>query len=234
MCQKLLAITLTLSIAILDSILFIFYAGVPALEAGHHQLRDIGMPKYPISGVIIADHRGRQTDGAAFVRTGHPAPSDALSRVSTAFESMFDEVILVTADPAAVLDREGLIVADHYAPAGLLSGIHAGLFAARHSRVLVTAPDLPMVTPAIIDLLLREAAPQDDALLPSGESGLQPLPAVYAKTCLKILSRQLACGRPSVRRCLHQFRVRTVAESDLRKCDPQWHPVFRLTADESE
>jgi molybdenum cofactor guanylyltransferase len=218
----------------LDSGRLISYAGIPALKAGNHQLRDIGMPKFPISGVILADHRGLQSDGAAFVRGGHPVSSDGLSRVWAAFEPLLDEVILVAADPVALLGRAGLIVADHHAPSGLLSGIHAGLFAARRSHVLVTAPYLPMLTPALIDLLLGGVSPRGDAVLPAGESGLQPLPAVYAKTCLKTLSWQLAHDHHSVSGWLRQIRVLTVAESELRKCDPQWHPIFRFPEDPSE
>jgi|GEM_PF-1155024 len=190
------------------------------------------MPKYPFSGVIIADQRSLHTNGTAPAR-GDGAPGFPAAAIVEKFEALFEEVILVAADPAAMLDRDGLIVSDHHAPAGLLSGIHAGLFAARHFQVIVTACTLPEVPAVLIDLLLGASGPRYDAVLPDSQDGLQPLPAVYAKSALKTLSRQLAHSRPSVRAWLRHLRVQTLAGSALKACEPLWEPCFRIAAGEA-
>lgn len=189
------------------------------------------MPRHSFSAVLIADHRNLNTDGAALADRGSAeVPAGGLQQVSAGFAALFEEVVLVAADPGSLLDHDGLIVGDHRSSAGILSGIQAGLFAAAHTHVLVTSSSLPALRPALIDLLVGAVAPRYDAVLPAGEPGLQPLPAVYAKSCLKTLARQLSHDRPSVHRWLRQLRLRTVAEDALRKCDPQWVPNFRIAA----
>jgi len=186
------------------------------------------MARYPISGVLIADARCLAAEGTASPgRDAGGSDPVALERLIAAVAPLLDEILLVTADPAAALAQDTLIVRDHFAPHGLLSAIHAGLFAARHEHALVAGCGLALPSRPVIELLLEAVAPRWDGVLFACDQGVQPLPAVYAKRCVKLLARQLTEGRSDVDSFLRQIHRHTIEESVVRQCDPAWTPVFK-------
>jgi molybdopterin-guanine dinucleotide biosynthesis protein A len=128
----------------------------------------------------------------------------------------FDDIIVVAADPAAFLEVDALIVSDHYTPAGLWSGVHAGLFAARHPFAFVTACGLPLPAADAIERLTAAASPRCDAVIPEGAPDALPLPGVYGKTCLKPLAQQLAGGDSDGMGWLRRIRIHTPAGATVR------------------
>lgn len=180
------------------------------------------MVRYPISGIIIADNRCLAAAGEA----GGFAPA-SLDRLVAGVAPLLDEVLLVAADPSSLLAQDALIVRDHFDPPGLLSAIHAGLFAARHDHALVTGCGLPLPSRPLIEQLLNAIEPRWDGVLLACSQGMQPLPAIYAKRCVKLLARQLAEGRSAVDGFLRQLHRHTIEESVVRQCDPAWMPVFK-------
>ncbi|MFZ1982961.1 MAG: NTP transferase domain-containing protein [Desulfatitalea sp.] len=182
------------------------------------------MVKYPISGVLIADARCLAAEGTAAPDGSDPV---ALERLIAIVAPLLDEILLVTTDPAAVLAQDALIVRDHFDPPGILSAIHAGLFAARHGHALVAGCGLAWPSRPVIELLLEAVEPRWDGVLLACSQGVQPLPAVYAKRCVKLLARQLAEGRSEVDGFLRQIHRHTIEERVVRQCDPGWTPVFK-------
>jgi molybdopterin-guanine dinucleotide biosynthesis protein A len=180
------------------------------------------MVRYPISGIIIADNRCLAAAGEA----GGFAPA-SLDRLVAGVAPLLDEVLLVAADPSSLLAQDALIVRDHFDPPGLLSAIHAGLFAARHDHALVAGCGLPLPSRPLIEQLLNAIEPRWDGVLLACSQGMQPLPAIYAKRCVKLLARQLAEGRSAVDGFLRQLHRHTIEESVVRQCDPAWMPVFK-------
>lgn len=138
-----------------------------------------------------------------------------------------DDLILVTADPLALLAWEPLIVRDHFDPPGVLSAIHAGLFAARHEHLFVTDGAMPTIAPALLDWLLHAVDPRRDALILETALGAQPLPAIYHKRSLNPLSKQLAKSDDDARRFLRHLRVQTIEEKQWRARDPAWTPFVQ-------
>jgi molybdopterin-guanine dinucleotide biosynthesis protein A len=156
---------------------------------------------FPLSGVIIADAgRIHITDDAG---TG-------LSDILAALSPLCDDIVIVAADPSAFLVFDALIVTDHYSPAGLWSGVHAGLFAARHPHAFITACGLPVANPALVDMFVGAAGPRYDAVLPDSAQTPLPLPGIYGKTCLKPLGSQLAEGDSTGNGWLRRIRICTL------------------------
>ena len=137
--------------------------------------------------------------------------------------SLFDELILVAADPFELLTWDALIVSDHFTPPGLLSGIQAGLFAARHSHIYAAAAGTGSVAPAVVDLFGKALEPRWDAVLAESERGVLPLPGIYGKRALKPLTRQLECGDLRFDRFLPQIRTRKLAAQAIHAADPGWN-----------
>jgi len=107
-------------------------------------------------------------------------------------------------------------VPDVYPHRGPLSGVHAGLEAARNSRVLVLAVDTPLLpSRALWDLLRLPAA---SSVIWRCGGRLQPLPGVYDAALLPLCRELLQGGGASLRALLEKTRP---VEVEYR-----WDPVW--------
>ena len=88
----------------------------------------------------------------------------------------------------------------------VLTGIHALLAAARHPLLFVTACDLPFLNRDLI-LHLSGRTEGADAVLPLTARGLEPLHAIYAKSCLPAIERAAANGVWKATGFLRDLRV---------------------------
>ena len=147
-----------------------------------------------------------------------------LERTLSVLESLFAEVIVVVAEPAAQL--AGLrhrIVTDLVPNCATLGGLYTGLTSAAHTRIFAAACDMPFLNPALIKRM-AELDRNADVVMAQLESGLQPMHAVYSKACLPHLERMLNTGNLKVQD-LNQapgLSVRLVSEHELRGADPQF------------
>ncbi|MBI5552625.1 MAG: NTP transferase domain-containing protein [Desulfobacterales bacterium] len=181
------------------------------------------MEPYPLSAIVIAD--GRQLSAADAAAPAMPDPPQ-LERARAAVAPLATDIVWVAADPSTLLAWDGLIVSDHGQPPDLLSAIHAGLFAARHDQALVLAASQALPSGAVLALLRRSAAPRWDGVFLEAAATAQPLPAIYHKRCLKLLSRQLGEGRRQAGGFMRQLHRHLIAEDLVRQADGQWAPLF--------
>ncbi|MBV8880559.1 MAG: molybdenum cofactor guanylyltransferase [Planctomycetaceae bacterium] len=131
---------------------------------------------------------------------------------------LFPEILLSANDPAPYSPFGLRIVPDLFAERCSLSGIHALLKAATAPRVFVVACDLPFLNPDLIRKLLE--LPGDvDVVVPKSDEGLEPLHAIYARTCLPSIERCAAAGEWKITRFYEGLRVYVlpVAPGDWRR-----------------
>ncbi|BBO70232.1 hypothetical protein DSCA_41620 [Desulfosarcina alkanivorans] len=185
----------------------------------------------PCTGVILAGGLNTRFDGQnkAFIKIGGKRIVDRLLDVYT---RLFEQVVLVTNDPAAYMDVDALIVSDHYAVRSSLNGLHAGLFAASHEYAFFAACDTPFIKGALVQLVLAHIAPKADIFMPSTSAGYEPMFAVYRKTCLPAMAWQLEHDRLKIQGLFRKLRVKTVAEADLREVDPELVSFFNVNTPE--
>lgn len=156
-----------------------------------------------------------------------------LDRITTLLAAEVPRVIVVAA-PAAAVPAVGPaveIVRDSAAGAGPLAALRDGLVravaAATPPRVAVLcACDAPLVSAAVIRLLLDRAVPGVRWVLPVVAGHPQPLVSALAVDALPTIERLLAAGRGSLRDLAADLAasgpraVDHVAEEALRRADP--------------
>lgn len=142
------------------------------------------------------------------------------------------EVVVVADEHERLGQLAARMVPDVYPGRGVLGGIYSGLVAARHQHVLVVGCDMPFLSPRLLSYLL--ALPRDyDLLLPRHGAGLlEPLHAVYSRTCREVIQRQLLARRYSAIGYLDEVRVRYVEEAELRQVDPELRSFFNVNTAE--
>ncbi len=158
-----------------------------------------------LSAAILAGGRG--------VRMGGPKPTlevggrRLIDRAVEVCQEVFERVVVVRGDPRRP-PIPGLGVPqlpDAWPGYGALGGVHAALRACNVDGVLILASDMPSMEAGF----LRELVDQDDGadvLVPRSRSGLQPLAAVYRRSCLPVVEaslrediRQIIAFYPKVR-----------------------------------
>ena len=171
------------------------------------------------SGVILAGGMSKRLNGRdkAMIEINGKR---ILDRILAVYSEIFSEIILVTNTPQAYLDWNMLIVTDLFPVRSSLTGIHAGLFYASRPFVFVSACDAPFLKQELVRLLISRARPGVDAVMPETAKGLEPLCAVYSKSCLNTVEAHIRQEKLKIQRVFHQSRITKIPEAGLRKTDP--------------
>lgn len=187
-----------------------------------------------ISVIVLAGGQGRRLGARkhSFKIGGLSLLEIAVDRVSLVSE----DVIVVAAPPdsSSIRIRGARVVSDVVPGRGPLSGLHAGLRAAKFDRALLVACDMPFLSVALLRHL-TEMASDMDAVVPKIAGDLEPLLAVYSRTCLPIVEGLLSREGASMRDLLEGVRVHLVPEEEMRRFDPEGRSWFNLnTPDDAD
>ena len=154
-----------------------------------------------------------------------------LQRVVTQLSSFSDEIIIVTAKgkslPQFADNPSFRIVADAYPGRGALVGLASGLAASKARYNLAVACDMPFLNPALLRYMLGLMA-GFDLVLPRLNDMVEPLHAVYAKSCLAPLERLLGEGHMRFNALFGLVRVRCVEAEEIDRFDPRRLSFFNV------
>lgn len=101
--------------------------------------------------------------------------------------------------------------------AGPLPALRHGLAATGAPVAVALACDLPFLTRALLERLVREAA-RFDAVVPRAGGELQVLAAAYTRACLPVIEAACAAGERAVHAILPRLRTRILEEPELLDC----------------
>ncbi len=183
------------------------------------------------TGVILAGGLNTRFSGQnkAFINFGNRRVIDNICDV---FKSVFEEIILVTNQPMAYLEWDVTIVTDIYPVRSSLTGIHAGLFYARTPFIFVTACDTPFLKKEIVETVVSRIDAGAAVVIPETAGGTEQLCAVYSKTCLPLMERQIKEKRFQIKKMFRKLRVKKVPEAVLRQKDPELMSFFNINTAE--
>jgi molybdopterin-guanine dinucleotide biosynthesis protein A len=109
------------------------------------------------------------------------------------------------------------VVEDVFRECGPLGGIHAALRASTAELNLILAVDVPFVSVALLQYLIKLASDLPTALatVPRAEGGWQPLCAVYRREFAEIAEKALRAGHYKIDALFEEVKVQTVEEEEL-------------------
>lgn len=176
-------------------------------------------PRFPGRSVaiLVGGRSSRMGENKALLEVGG---SGMLRRTAGLAGPLVDDVFLVADDAAPYTGLDLPVRPDLHRGCGAIGGIHAALTGAAHPLVLCLACDMPYIHSAVLALLLEDANPGDDALIPRVGGRPEPLLAVYGRGALPALEQAIAAGRLRIMDALRAVRVRFVDEQRLRLADP--------------
>jgi len=182
-----------------------------------------------ISCVVLAGGKG--------LRLGQDKALETIGNKSllhwvVSYLSLFkSNIIIVTAEKQSLSQftdcPELRIVTDAYLDKGPLAGIYTGLAASVSLYNLVVACDMPFLNYALLNYMLQISA-GFDLVIPRLGDMVEPLHAVYSKTCLPPIQSLLEQGNLSVRGLFSLVRVRYVEATEINRFDPEHLSFFNI------
>jgi len=153
-----------------------------------------------------------------------------IQRVLDRLAGISSEIIVVTANegetPCAPSNRVR-IVTDIYPGKGPLGGIYTGLVAASNPRAAVVGCDMPFLSTALLRYMMR-VSPEAEAVIPRLGDNVEPLCAVYSKSCLSAIHDLLMRDELRIRRLLDSVVVRYVERAEIDRHDPERLSFFNV------
>ena len=141
------------------------------------------------------------------------------------------EVLVVTSQAQfnniASVNLEARVVVDLYPHKASLGGIYTGLSSANTLYGLIVACDMPFLNVALLRYMV-ELSPHFDIVIPRLGNKLEPLHAIYSKSCLGPIENLLWQGRLRIVEFFHQVRVRYVEETEIDRFDLQRLSFFNI------
>ncbi len=158
---------------------------------------------------------------------GEPLIVQVLRRL----ESLFPDIVVVTAPEQELPDLSATLVRDEVAYQGPVGGICYGLRACNSAAGFVTSCDVPFLSLPLISCLTSRLT-DHDVVVPYWEGRLQPLHAVYRRSVLPLLERQLQRGELRPVFLYDKVRTLKVEEDEIRAVDPDGSSFFNMNTPE--
>ena len=122
------------------------------------------------------------------------------------------------------------ILVDLYPDKGPLGGIYTGLLASRSSRSLVVACDMPFLNTELLRYMIELSA-NFDLVIPRVGNFVEPLHAVYTKSCLVPIEYMIKQGKLSILDLLRLVKVRYLESKEIDKFDPKHLSFFNINTE---
>jgi molybdopterin-guanine dinucleotide biosynthesis protein A len=117
-----------------------------------------------------------------------------VARQARLLAPLFGEIVVAGGDPDRVAPFGLRVVSDRLAERCTLTGLHALLAGTSADHVFAVACDMPFLNVALVRRLLGRRA-EADVVIPESDRGLEPLHAVYARSCLPAMEAAARSGR---------------------------------------
>lgn len=146
-------------------------------------------------------------------------------------QRLFAEVVVVAAPGQDLPSMPVKMVRDDVAYQGPVGGIYYGLTAAGGDVGFVTSCDSAFLNAGLISHLVSGITDYD-VVVPHWRGRFQPLHAVYRRSVLPLLERQLARGEMRPVYLFEKVRTRRIDEDEIRRFDPEGFSFFNMNTPE--
>jgi len=157
-----------------------------------------------------------------------------LQQVVSCVSLLSSDVIIVTTRQRTFsqsIDYPKLkVVTDIYPDKGPLGGIYTGLATSTSFYNLVVASDMPFLNQALLRYMIQLSA-NFDLVVPRVGNLVEPLHAIYTKSCLAPIEQMLKQGELSVNKLFNLVRVRYVEAEEIERFDPKHLSFFNINTE---
>ena len=140
-----------------------------------------------------------------------------LDRQLEILRQLADPIFIVGSAAPAWAERGLEAVADEIPGCGALGGIYTAILRSPRERTIVLACDMPYVS---LPLLQHMIGLDADIVIPRSRRGLEPLCAIYARSCAEAIRHRLERGELEAAGLPEGLRVEEIAADALEAFGP--------------
>ena len=122
------------------------------------------------------------------------------------------------------------VVTDIYPSKGPLGGIYTGLKTSSSDCNLVVAADMPFLNRSLLEYMLG-LTDGFDLVAPRVEGQVEPLHAVYMRSCLTTIEKMMKEGVLGVHRLFPRVNVRYLEVEEIARFDPEQRSFFNINTE---
>ncbi|MFC1961575.1 molybdenum cofactor guanylyltransferase [Chloroflexota bacterium] len=187
-----------------------------------------------ISAIILAGGKGLRLGKDKVLET--IGERSLLEQVITCVSPLSREIIIVTAGGKSIPQYHSTlkskVVTDIYPGKGPLGGIYTGLTIANTFYNLVLATDMPFLNRELLRYMIQMANNYDITVPRMGKL-VEPLHAVYAKSCLSQIESMLERDKLDSHELLKMAKkVRYIESAEIERFDPEHLSFFNINTKE--
>ena len=174
--------------------------------------------------------------GGKNLRLGRPKATEIIGgktiveRVIERLRPLSSQMLIVTGTERTDLTGTGdaEFLTDLYPGYGPLGGIYTGLVASKNSHSIAVACDMPFLNTKLLGYMVEQAG-DFDAVVPRLDDGMiEPLHAVYSRTCLEAIKGRLENRQLSIHSFIQSLRVRYIEQAESQLFDPKLLSFFNI------
>lgn len=167
-----------------------------------------------ISGIIMAGGRSsRMKFNKAFAQVGG---KPVIQMIIEKFKPLFQEIIIISNEPQLFTSFGLPIYQDIYPYLGPVGGIHSALVNASNDQMFILGCDMPFMNMQLVEYMLSKISDYD-SVVPEIDSYLQPLAAVYNRTCLPVFTECLEHDKLKLTLIFSELNALVLKEDELQK-----------------
>lgn len=179
--------------------------------------------------VLAGGQSKRMGQDKAFLEVGG---SQVIERVLTRLKPLTDDLFISTNAPKKY-KRFGLrLVGDIYPNKATLGGIYSAIQAARYTRVLVVACDMPFLKVALLRYLISLADSADVIAPLITPPQPETTHTIYSKACLPAIEACLLENKLKIIGFFQQVSVRYVERTEVARYDPDFYSFVNMNTPE--
>ena len=147
-----------------------------------------------------------------------------IERVVDRVRPLASQLLIVTSEEQTDLPplEKTKVLIDIYPGKGPLAGIYTGLLAARYSQSIVVGCDMPFLNTGLLRFMAEQSRGFDIVIPRLSQQIVEPLHAVYAKSCLDRIKAQLEYNRLEIHALLNALRTRYIEKEEYQRFDPRF------------
>lgn len=182
-----------------------------------------------MTGIILSGGKSiRMGKNKAFIEIGG---TPIINRVYTVFEKLFEEIIIVANQKELFLNLNAKIYSDLLPDRGALGGIYTGLFFSSFQHTFCVACDMPFLNESVIQYLINSIQ-EYDVVVPKTKDGLQPLHAIYSKSCLGSIKKIIDQGKLKIIDFYPEVKIKIIEEKEFYELDPMMKSFINVNTQE--
>ncbi|TET70107.1 MAG: molybdenum cofactor guanylyltransferase [Candidatus Zixiibacteriota bacterium] len=179
-----------------------------------------------MTGIILAGGKNtRIAEEKAFIQLEGGQP--LIARIIKVLKALFPEILIVANKREAYRDYDLPVVQDLIKGKGPLGGIFTGRCYSTSDYNFVVGCDMPFIEPSLVEFMV-ESSEGYDVVIPAIGGDVEPLFALYSKSCLPVIFEHLMRDNLKTREILDKLKVKRVGETEVDRFDPRHLSFFNL------